>query len=66
MEDTGFGDHLPCGRGLFAVKTVEDAASAINEIDGNYQVHSEAARDIALSYLDTSVVLPRFLNGVGI
>ena len=28
MQDTGFSRHLPCGRGLFAVRTVEEAAAA--------------------------------------
>lgn len=62
MQETGFSAHLPCGRGLFAVKTVEEAVAAIEEIDGNYECHSRAAREIAAEYLSTSKVLGKFLN----
>ena len=36
MQDTGFGEHLPVGRGLFAVKNVDEAAAAIESITANY------------------------------
>lgn len=65
-QDTGFSDHLPCGAGLFAVNDVEEAAAAINEIDGNYEYHSRAAREIAVEYLDARKTLARFLNRIGI
>jgi hypothetical protein len=66
MQDTGFSRHLPCGRGLFAVTSVEEAAAAIEEIAGNYQVHSKAAREIALEHLEARTVLGRFLREVGL
>src|SRR4029077_1876229 len=34
MQETGFSRHLPCGRGLFAVRSVEDAAAAIDTVTG--------------------------------
>jgi hypothetical protein len=66
MQDTGFSAHLPCGQGLFAVHTVDEAAAAINEIHTDYERHSKWACDIAIEYLDTSKILSRFLGELGI
>lgn len=66
MQDTGFGSHLPCGSGLFAVSTAEEAASALEEINGDWEHHSKAAREIAVEHLDAAVVLTRLLQEVGL
>jgi hypothetical protein len=66
MQDTGFSTHLPCGRGLFAVHTVEEAAAAIDEINSDYEQHAKWARVIASEYLDTPKVLRRFLRELGL
>lgn len=66
QQDTGFGFHLPCGEGLFAARTVEEAAAAIDEIDGDYERHSKRARDVALEYLDAPKVLGVFLRELGV
>src|SRR5262249_28266201 len=66
LEDTGFGGHLPCGRGLFAVRSVEEAVAALEEITANHETHSCGAREVALEYLDAPVVLGRFLNELGV
>jgi hypothetical protein len=66
LEDTGFSAHLPCGTGLFAVRTVDEAAAAIAEVQGNFQHHSQRAIEIAHEYLAASRVLPSFLREVGI
>jgi len=66
MQETGFSSHLPCGRGLFAVRDVVEAAAAIDEIQGNYEEHSQWAREIAYEYLDASKVLSKFLHEIGI
>jgi hypothetical protein len=66
LEDTGFSAHLPCGRGLFAVGTAEEAAAALTTIAGDFETHARAAREIAAEYLDASVLLRRFLNELGI
>jgi hypothetical protein len=64
MQETGFSAHLPSGRGLFAVRTVDEAAAAINEVSGDYERHSIWARDIAIEYLDTQKVLGKFLHEI--
>ncbi len=62
LQDTGFSEHLPCGVGLFAVKNVEEAVAAINEIENTWHKHSRAAREIAMDCLDVKVVLKKMLN----
>ncbi|MBI2952840.1 MAG: hypothetical protein HYY30_00885 [Chloroflexi bacterium] len=62
MQDTGFSSHLPCGRGLFAVTTVDEAAWAIEEIHRDYDHHSSWAREIAIQYLDARKVLGGLLD----
>lgn len=66
MQDTGFSAHLPCGEGLFAVKSPEEAAEAIAVVEGDYARHSAAARAIALEFLDTRVVFKRLLEELGV
>ena len=66
MQDTGFSAHLPCGRGLFAVRNVQEAATAIREIQGDYDRHSRWAREIASEHLEATRVLADFLEDTGI
>jgi hypothetical protein len=66
MQETGFSGHLPCGCGLFAVSTVEEAAAAIETVMGDYERQSAAAREIAREHLDTSVVLGSLLRELGV
>ena len=62
MQDTGFGQFLPTGEGLFAAATLDEAVSAIDAIASDPQRHCAAAREIAREHLDGAVVLPRFLE----
>ena len=57
VQDTGFGAVLPVGEGLLSFETVEQAAEAIIEVDGNYQRHSRAANVLAQEYFDSDKVL---------
>ncbi|MGI9292889.1 MAG: hypothetical protein ACR2PS_02820 [Pseudomonadales bacterium] len=66
LQDTGFSTHLPCGRGLYAVNSVEEAAVAIEEISGDYPHHSRWAAELAREYLDSSIVLGNFLHELGV
>jgi hypothetical protein len=61
MQETGFSKHLPCGIGLFAVRDVDEALSAIDKINTDYEYHSRMAREIAREYLDTTKVMNNFL-----
>ena len=64
LQDTGFGSHLPCGEGLFAPATIDEASESLAEIAGNYNRHAEAARELAHEYLEAEKVLTRFLDEV--
>lgn len=66
VQDTGFSRHIPVGAGLFGVNDIDEAREAIQAIEGNYEWHSKMARQIALDYFDTSIVLKKFLSEVGI
>ena len=66
LQDAGFSRHIPCGEGLFAVSSVEEAADAIGEINSDYRRHSHAARELAEQYLCVEKVLGKLLSEVGI
>lgn len=66
LQDTGFSKHLPCGEGLFAFSTKEEAQHAIESICSNYSMHCDAALDIANEYLSVEKVLKKFLDEIGL
>ena len=65
-EDTGFGCALPTGEGLFAFRTAHEALAAIEAVRADYAKHSRAARQIAEDYFDSSKVLGRMLDALGL
>jgi hypothetical protein len=62
VQDTGFSEDLPCGEGLFAFTSMEDAAVAIEDINRDYPRHCRAARRIAEEYLDARRVIGRIVE----
>jgi len=66
LQNTGFSDHLPTREGLFAAETADDAAAAIEEVNGDYPRHARRAREIAIEFLDASKVLSKLLRDLGI
>src|SRR3954452_56542 len=66
LQDTGFGNALPTGEGLFAFNDVEEAAAAIKEIEADPARHRRAARDIATEFLRHDVVLGDMLDHLGL
>jgi hypothetical protein len=60
-QDTGFGNALPTGEGLFAYSTMDDILAAIDTINSDYERHSRAARDIAANYFAAEKVLSQLL-----
>jgi hypothetical protein len=65
-QDTGFDTVLPVGRGLFGFSTAEEAAGALDEINGDYPAHCRAARDIAREHFDADRVLGRLCRDAGL
>lgn len=64
-QDTGFGDWLPSGEGVFAFRDQDDVLAALAELDSDYERHSRAARAIAEEYFEASVVLGEMLDAAG-
>jgi len=64
-QDTGFGDFLPVGRGLFSFSTVDDVLAAVDALDADYAGHAAAAREIAEQHLESGRVLRRLLERLG-
>ena len=65
-QDTGFGNFIPTGEGLFAFETVDDILAGFETINSDYERHSRAARSLAEEYLSAETVLARLLNDVGL
>ena len=64
-QDTGFGDTLPCGLGLHAFQTIDEAALAIQCIEADYAAASAAADEIARTYFAAETVLQTLLQHAG-
>jgi hypothetical protein len=65
-QDTGFGNVLPTGRGLFAFRTMADILTALDAIRGDYNGHSRAAREIATEYFAAEKVVGSLLERAGL
>jgi len=65
-QHTGFDKHIPTGRGLFAYRTPDEIAAAIDTIESDYPTHSEAARELAIEYFATEKVLSQLLARAGL
>jgi aminoglycoside phosphotransferase len=64
-QDTGFGERLPTGAGLFAFRDTDGVLAAIEALRFDYARHARAARAIAEEHLDSRRVLTRLLREVG-
>ena len=62
VQDTGFGCALPTGEGLLPFSTADEAVTALEAIDMDYERHARAARSIAEEYLATERVLSKMLS----
>lgn len=64
VQDTGFSDVLPTGRGILPFRTMEEAIDAIKRLTDpdEYKMNSIAATEIAEGWFDSSKVLPDLLN----
>ncbi len=62
LQDTGFSDWLPTGRGALAFSSVEEATDCIERVNAEYQAHCRAAKTIAERIFSHQVVLPQLLE----
>jgi glycosyltransferase involved in cell wall biosynthesis len=61
-EDTGFTERLATGAGLLPFRNIEEAVEGAAEIDGNYNRHSRAAREMAETLFDSQRCLAAMLS----
>ena len=62
VQDTGFSNWLPAGRGVLAFQNPEEALAGIDSVNSDYQAHCRAARALAEEHFDAGKVLPRLLE----
>jgi len=62
VQDTGFAVALPVGEGILPFTTVDEAISAIHEVEGNYARHAKATAAIAEEYFDSDKILNRLVE----
>jgi len=65
-QDTGFGNILPTGEGLFAFHTMEEVLAGIDAINREYERHCRAARRVAAVHFECGAVAARLLADVGL
>jgi len=65
-QETGFSSLYPAGEGLLAFDDLDGAAACVEEVAGDYERHSRAARALAEEHFDSDKVLRRLLSGLGI
>ena len=61
VQDTGFSAVLPVGEGLLPFTTVAEAVAAIQDVEGHYTRHAQAARAVAEACFDSDKVLTRLI-----
>jgi hypothetical protein len=66
VQDTGIGERLPTGEGLLTFATLQQALQGIERIAADPGEHGAAARELAVSRLDSDLVLGDLLTRIGI
>jgi hypothetical protein len=65
VQDTGFGGTIPTGDGLVPFRTLDEAADGARDIVGHYERHAAAARRLAETHFESSAVIGRLLDDMG-
>lgn len=65
-EETGFSARYPTGQGLVSFRTLDDAVGGVESICGDYPRHAKAARALVEEYFDSTTVLGRLLDKLGV
>lgn len=65
-QDTGFGDVIPTGKGVFAYSNEDEAVEAIEAVRRDYATHCAAARAIAKEYFEAETVLGQVARRLGL
>jgi hypothetical protein len=62
IQDTGFSEVIPCGRGLVGFVDRSQAVAAIQLVETDYADHATAAREVARNFFDSRLVLNGLLT----
>jgi hypothetical protein len=62
VQETGWSEHLPSGEGVIAFSTLEEAVTAIDDINDHYAEHQAAARALAVQYFEAKKVCADLLE----
>ena len=65
-QDTGMNGALPTGRGLLLFRDLDEAVTAIEEVEREYALHAAAAWELAVEHLDARRVIGRLLDQAGL
>jgi glycosyltransferase involved in cell wall biosynthesis len=65
-QDTGFGEVLPTGAGLFSFRNEDEAALAVQQVAAEWPKESRAAEEIAREHFAAERVLGGLLADVGV
>ena len=64
-EDTGCGDWLPTGEGVFLFSSIEDVLKHLKCLNADYAQHARAARAIAEEHFEASKIVGQMLEDAG-
>ncbi|MCI0585421.1 MAG: hypothetical protein L0323_01110 [Planctomycetes bacterium] len=62
VQHTGRSTFLPNGEGMFRFSTIEEAASALESVNADYERHCRAARALAETYFDARKIVGTILG----
>lgn len=66
VQDTGLANHYPLGEGLLTFRTLDEAVEGTQRIVKDYSLHCRAARKIAESHFDATLIISRLLEQIGV
>jgi hypothetical protein len=64
VQETGFSEYLPTGRGVLSFASLEEAVAGVAEIRSNYSLHCQAAREITQEYFSAEKVLRKLIDEI--
>jgi hypothetical protein len=66
VQDTGWSQYLPAGKGLLKFDTMDDCVAGIEAINGDYAAHRRAARALAEEHFEAKKVCHDLLVQAGL
>jgi hypothetical protein len=66
VQETGFSRYIPASEGLLSFRTMDEAVEGAECLVRDYAHHCRAARGVAEGYLDSSRVIRKVLEEIGL